>query len=142
MVELSNGGAGGPRCQRRSRTRVGHAGILRVHLIPIAGRKRLDAITNEDVQRLKMWLRAKAPKTVNNVLAVLSRLLKTAVEWGVLDRMPCAIRLLPAPKGSTAFFDSWSTNSWSKRLGYLIGGPTSLRSWAVCRFTLRRDACA
>jgi hypothetical protein len=51
--------------------------ILRVHLIPALGHKRLDAITNEDVQRLKEWLHAKSPKTVNNVLAVLSKLLKS-----------------------------------------------------------------
>src|SRR5947207_2923780 len=50
--------------------------ILRVHLIPALGHRRLDASSNEDVQHLKQWLQAKSPKTVNNVLAVLSRLLK------------------------------------------------------------------
>jgi len=40
--------------------------ILNVHLIPLLGSKRLDAITNEDVQRVKTWLGAKAPKTVNS----------------------------------------------------------------------------
>lgn len=54
--------------------------LLRVHLVPFLGHKRLDAITNEDVQRLKAWMVVKAPKTVNNVLAVLSVLLKKAVE--------------------------------------------------------------
>ena len=46
--------------------------ILRVHLVPALGHKRLDAIKSEDVQRLKRNLEAKSPKTVNNVLAVLS----------------------------------------------------------------------
>ena len=69
--------------------------ILDVHLLPRFGTKRLDAITNEDVQRLKHHLRDRAPKTVNNVLTVLNVLLKKAVEWDVIDRMPCTIRLLP-----------------------------------------------
>ena len=59
--------------------------VLRVHLVPFLGRKKLDAITNEDVQRLKDHLRQKAARTVNNVLTVLSMTLKKAVEWGVID---------------------------------------------------------
>ncbi len=43
--------------------------ILRVHLVPALGHKRLDAIKSEDVQRLKRDLEAKSPKTVNNVLS-------------------------------------------------------------------------
>src|SRR5207253_4578565 len=72
--------------------------ILNVHLVPLLGTKRLDAITNEDVQRLKNHLRDRAPKTVNNVLTVLSVLLKKAVEWEAVDQMRCTIRLLPIPK--------------------------------------------
>jgi integrase len=79
--------------------------ILRVHLLPALGHKRLDTIKSEDVQRLKAGLEAKAPKTVNNVLAVLSVMLKKAVEWEVIERMPCTVKLLPVPKGSTKFHD-------------------------------------
>jgi hypothetical protein len=79
--------------------------ILRVHLIPALGIKRLDAITNEAVQRLKHDLRGKSVKTVNNVLTVLNVLVKKAVEWDVIERMPCNIRLLPIPKGSAGFYD-------------------------------------
>jgi hypothetical protein len=46
--------------------------ILKWHLVPALGAKRLDAITNEQVQRLKLALAERAPKTVNNVLTVLS----------------------------------------------------------------------
>lgn len=84
------------RRERDDRARASHPGTRH---------KRLDAIANEDVQRLKTWLGAKAPKTVNNVLAVLSVLFKKAVEWNVIERMPCSIRLLPTPKSSTAFYD-------------------------------------
>ena len=79
--------------------------ILRVHLIPALGQKRLDAITTEDVQQLKVRLKHKAPKTVNNVLTVLNVLLKTAVEWGVIDTQPCAVRLVKVPRTRAAFHD-------------------------------------
>ena len=69
------------------------------------GPKRLDAITNEQVQRLKLALAERAPKTVNNVLTVLSTLLKKAVEWGELERLPCVIKLLPNPKKTMGFHD-------------------------------------
>jgi hypothetical protein len=60
--------------------------ILRLHLVPTLGSRRLDTITHEQVQRLKLALVDRAPKTVNNVLTVLSTLLKKAVEWGELER--------------------------------------------------------
>jgi integrase len=42
---------------------------------------------------------------VNNVLTVLSTLLKRAVEWGELQRLPCTIKLLPNPKTTMGFHD-------------------------------------
>ena len=79
--------------------------IGRVHLIPVLGARALDAITTEDVQRLKAHLRARSAKTVNNVVTVLSVMLKTAVEWEVIERVPCTIRHVPAPKPSATFHD-------------------------------------
>ena len=79
--------------------------IIRVHLAPALGTRQLDAIKSEDVQRLKCALATKAAKTVNNVLTVLNVLLKKAVEWEVIERMPCTIRLLPVPRASTSFYD-------------------------------------
>jgi len=79
--------------------------ILRLYLVPAFGRRRLDAIRNEDVQRLKAQLQCKSPKTVNNVLTVLSVLLKKAVEWEVIDRLPCTVKLLRVDKGNAAFHD-------------------------------------
>ena len=111
--------------------------ILRVHLLPALGHKRLDAIKSEDVQRLKRNLEAKSPKTVNNVLAVLSVLLKKAVEWEVIDAHAVHGEA-PAGdardrRGSTT---STSTNGSSKRravldprthLIVLLGGEAGLR---------------
>jgi integrase len=79
--------------------------ILRLYLVPAFGRRRLDAIRNEDVQRLKAQLQCKSPKTVNNVLTVLSVLLKKAVEWEVIDRLPCPVKLPRVDKGNAAFHD-------------------------------------
>jgi integrase len=109
--------------------------ILRVHLVPLLGTRRLDAITNEVVQGLKHALTGRAPKTVNNVLTVLNKLLKTAVEWDAIDRMPCSIRLLPLPKASASFhdFDDYErlvTAAKSDPNTYLIvllGGEAGLR---------------
>ena len=79
--------------------------ILNIHLVAWLGTKRLDAITTEEVQQLKHQLADRAPKTVNNVLTVLNMLLKKAVEWDVIKRMPCAVKLLPVPKPSMGFYD-------------------------------------
>ena len=57
------------------------------------------------VQRLKAGLGERAPKTVNNILTVLSVVLKTAVEWDVIERVPCSIKLLKAPKSEASFYD-------------------------------------
>lgn len=57
------------------------------------------------MQRLKTQLRSKAPKTVNNVLTVLSTLRKVAVEWDVIEQVPCSARLLPAPHPVADFHD-------------------------------------
>ena len=109
--------------------------ILRVHLIPRLGTRRLDAIGNEHVQRLKHSLRTKAAKTVNNVLTVLNVLLKTAVEWDVIEQMPCTIRLLRVPKTSASFhdFDDFERlvdtareTDWQTHLIVLLGGEAGL----------------
>ena len=79
--------------------------ILRIHLLPLLGTRKLDDLTTEDVQRLKSRLNDRAPKTVNNVLTVLSILLKQAVEWEVITKVPCTIRLLKVSKPQMGFFD-------------------------------------
>lgn len=84
---------------------AGKETILRTHLVPRLGPKKLDAITTEAVQLLKAGLKHRAPKTVNNVLTVLNTLLRTAVSWNVIEQLPCAVRLLPTPQGSAGFHD-------------------------------------
>lgn len=111
--------------------------ILRVHLNPWLGQRRLDTITNEDVQRLKAHLGNRSPKTVNNILTVLNTLLRKAVEWDVMEQMPCAVRLLKINKPSVAFYDfedyerlveSAKAVSKEAQLIVLLGGEAGLRS--------------
>ncbi len=110
--------------------------ILRVHLIPRLGSRRLDAVTHEHVQQLKRGLSAKAAKTVNNVLTVLNVLLKTAVEWAIIEQMPCTIRLLRVPKSTAVFHDfedyerlveTARRSDWQTYLIVLLGGEAGLR---------------
>ncbi len=81
------------------------------------GTKKLDAIANEDVQRLKVHLKDKAPKTVNNVLTVLNTLLRVAVEWDVIApsrvESDCCLRRCHSRNSTT----STSTNVSSKLRG-------------------------
>ncbi|MGQ0723266.1 MAG: tyrosine-type recombinase/integrase [Candidatus Eiseniibacteriota bacterium] len=79
--------------------------VLRNHLIPLLGRKRLEEIGNEDVQGIKMKLAKAQPATVNNILCVLSKLLKVAIEWGVIEKMPCTIKLLKRVHPEMRFHD-------------------------------------
>ena len=109
--------------------------ILQVHLIPGLGDKALDAITTEHVQELKSALAERSPKTVNNVLTTLSVVLKTAVEWGVIERVPCSIRLLRTPKSTASFYDfdeyerlvEASRTESRTYLVVLLGGEAGLR---------------
>jgi integrase len=108
---------------------------IRVHLAPRFGNRRLHEITTEDVQQLKAGMVSKSPKTVNNVLTVLSVMLRTAVEWKVLDDVPCVIRLLKAPRTTAPFYDFEAYErlveaAMKDDLAYLIvllGGEAGLR---------------
>jgi integrase len=110
--------------------------ILRLHLLPFLATKKLDAISTEHIQQLKSRLTERSPKTVNNVLAVLSVMLKKAVEWGLIERMPCSIRLLRVLKSGAGFHDfadyerliETATGLDSgMRLVVLLGGEAGLR---------------
>jgi integrase len=110
--------------------------LLRIYILPLLGHKRLDTVVNEDVQRLKRSMQTKSPKTVNNVLSVLSVLLKKAVEWEVMDRVPCSIKLLRIPKAEAAFHDfdgferlveAAGQIDAEARLIVLLGGEAGLR---------------
>lgn len=91
---------------------VGKESVLRVHLIPFFGNRRLDEVTAKDVEAFKGEKRASGlgPKTVNNMLTVLRKLLATAIDWEVIEKIPRIRRLNVAP----AKFD-WLTREEANR---------------------------
>ena len=79
--------------------------IIRVHLVPLLGKKKLDEISNEHVQRIKNHLQDKASSTVNTVLTTMSVMLKVAVQWNVIRQVPCTVKLLRVPPSEADFHD-------------------------------------
>ncbi len=74
-------------------------GILERYLKPILGPRDLDQIKVREIERLKAILlkRQLSPKTVNNALAVLGKMLRYAEEIEIIDKAP-RIRLLKVPR--------------------------------------------
>ncbi len=68
---------------------------LRLHLLPYFGHLALNAITPRCIEEYKRekLVRALAPKTINEHLAVLGQILRTAVEWELLRSAPAIKRL-------------------------------------------------
>lgn len=110
--------------------------ILDTHLLPRFGARPLNRFTDVDVQQLKAALADRAPKTVNNVLSVLNKLLKTAVRWKLLPVMPVTVDLLQVPPPSFSFYEfdefallSKEATRMDERLAVmvLLGGEAGLR---------------
>jgi integrase len=109
---------------------------FRNHLLPRFGKKRLDALTDEDVQKLKAALQDRSVKTVNNCLSTLSTMLKVAVRWKVIDRMPVEVEHLKGAEGTVDFYevdDYERLVQAAEKLGpaqqlvVLLGGDAGLR---------------
>ena len=114
--------------------------ILKTHLLPLLGAKRLNQIRNEDVSNLLQHLSGRSAKTKNNTLVVLSVLLKKAIEWEEttgLKMMPCRIQLLKDTKEKQINFHSFdeferlvdaaNDVSWQSHVIVLLGGEAGLR---------------
>ncbi len=78
----------------------------RLHVSPAFGKMRLDAITQESIQRFKGTLldAGAARKTVNNIISLLSGVTRRAEEWGVIERRP-TIKFLKFQKPEVEFLD-------------------------------------
>lgn len=75
--------------------------VLTKHLLPAFGKKKLNAITSYDIETFKARKLDKGilPKTINNHLAILSKLLSLAVEWNELGAVPKIVWMrLPKPE--------------------------------------------
>ena len=78
---------------------------LRLYVEPLMGNKPLDKITDEDVQQLKANMQHLSSKTANSALTVLAKMLRVAVEWKVIDRMPASVRLLKVTHKEMEFYE-------------------------------------
>ncbi len=116
--------------------------LLRVHIVPVLGAKRLDQITDVDVQALKVRLAEHAPKTVNNVLSVLSKMLRVAKRLKVITTMPVEnFDLLKVPEVAVLPFCTFEEYAAlvpaAERLdprvvvAVLLGGDAGLRAGEV-----------
>lgn len=99
--------------------------ILVAHIYPVLGDLRLDAIGHREIVRLKASLNEKklGAKTVNNILSVLRKLLKTSKTHGLIDVVPEIL----AVKAMTPDFEFFTFDEWDKVLSVAEGlGPEAL----------------
>lgn len=121
--------------------------ILKIHLIPHLGDRRLDEIKNPDIQNLKKIYRegyttsdgktikgTSNQKTINNRLTVLGKLLHVAHEW---DLLPC-----PPPRVEVkAIRDNLKIDFFEpEQLDRLVAGAKSVRSEVLVLVLLGADA--
>lgn len=92
--------------RQKASTPYGRKQVLRKHILPFLGTKHLDEITESDVQAIKARLKDKKPKTVNNVLATLSKMLRVAKRLRVITALPVeTFELLEVRSKPPTFYD-------------------------------------
>jgi integrase len=74
-------------------------GILEKHLLPFFGDMEIEKISGMHIERYKAAKRADGlvEKTVNNHLTVLGKCLRTAQEWGIVEKLPKITNLKVPP---------------------------------------------
>lgn len=112
-------------------------------LLPALGSLRLDEIGRAELDALKVSLRGKAPRTINNYLAVVGAVLAYAVELGILASRP-DMGMLPVPPQP---FEVYSDDEIDRlveaatdpndRAALLLGADAGLRAGEMR--ALRRD---
>lgn len=111
--------------------------MLKAHIERILGKDTLiDTIDAAAVQRVKAELSELAPKTVNNVLSVLSGMLRAAVKWGVIKHAP-SVDQVKAHKRVMNYYDfepyeklvagAAKVPDWRALAVVLLGGDAGLR---------------
>jgi len=115
--------------------------LYRLHIKPVLGHLTLEAIDDMKVQMVKGRMGNHSPKSVNNVLTIISKVLKVAVEWRVIPAMPCRVKLLKAAKPVVEFYEDEeyerlvsAAQATDQRtyLAVLLGGDAGLRSGEIC----------
>ena len=75
------------------------------NVLPAFGERRLDELTQEDIQRFKGQRVHLANKTVNHHITLMSSMYKAVVEWGVIERIPVELKQLKVIKTTMDFYD-------------------------------------
>jgi integrase len=92
--------------RQKASTQYAREQILKKHLVPLLGSKRLNEITELDVQDIKAHLKDRQPKTVNNVLATLSKMLRVAKRLRLITALPVeTFELLKVRSKPPVFYD-------------------------------------
>lgn len=90
-------------------TLTGYDVHLRVYILPVLGKRRLDAISQRDLLALKARLVELAVSTAAEVLKTLKCLLNRAIKLGVLERAPLEIEVPRRVKRSPVAFTEAET---------------------------------
>jgi integrase len=116
------------------------ASILKHHLLPALGDMRMDAIKMDRIEQLKASLLAKGlgRKRVNNILAVLGKMLRYAHEIELIESVP-RVKLLKLPPQQFDFltFEELSrllgavTDDLERRALFLLGSDAGLRQGEI-----------
>ncbi|MFM7201902.1 MAG: tyrosine-type recombinase/integrase, partial [Myxococcota bacterium] len=121
---------------------------LAQHLVPMLGKRPLDALTSSDIERYKKQRldTGARPATVNRELAVLSHLINKAVEWKWLTHRPAQIRRLREENARIEYLTSEQSGTLLKTakengspyqlLFMLIGLETSMRKSEILSIRL------
>ena len=72
--------------KRRAATQRDYRSILRLHILPALGPKKVAELRHADVQRMHRAIAAHAPYRANRSVAVLSKMLNLAVKWELAER--------------------------------------------------------
>lgn len=126
---------------------------FRQYLEPVLGALPLNEITTERIAELKRYMTtqlgaapnrkskpSKAASTINGCLSSLSTCLKCAVEWRVIDAIPCRIGRLKKQEDSPRFYDFEAYEAYVEAarvmdqriyLLVLLGGDAGLRKGEI-----------
>lgn len=91
--------------RERHSTTLRKQSIIRAHLLPKLGHKRLDRIAPEDIQQLKSSMDHMAPVSANGILKLLQNILNVAAEWKVIPTAPAKFKKLREPEHEVDFYD-------------------------------------
>lgn len=94
-----------PEARTRKLSHKDDACRLRVHVYPALGERKLSEITTREVQHFLVLVAEKTSKsTANRVHALVARMFKLAVIWGLIERSPCfGLQKFKEPKRAERF---------------------------------------